>query len=200
MATRTEARRRPIFQDPPVAQFLLNDSRAAWIWLIVRLYVGYEWLVSAIEKIGDPAWVKTGAAVKGYWTFVLKAKTQGAHPEMAFGWYQNFLRLLLEQGWWGFFGKLVAFGELLVGIALVVGALTAVAAFFGTLMNFSYLMAGTASTNPVLFGLSVFLILAWKVAGYWGVDRWLLPALGTPWRPGQIFQHHEAEGPKKSDS
>jgi thiosulfate dehydrogenase [quinone] large subunit len=26
-------------------------------------------------------------------------------------------------------------------------------------------------------------ILAWKVAGYYGVDRVLLPMLGTPWRP-----------------
>jgi hypothetical protein len=24
-------------------------------------------------------------------------------------------------------------------------------------------------------------ILAWRVAGYYGVDRWLLPLLGTPW-------------------
>jgi hypothetical protein len=31
-----------------------------------------------------------------------------------------------------------------------------------------------------------FLLLAWKVAGYYGVDRYILPMLGTPWRPGTI--------------
>jgi thiosulfate dehydrogenase [quinone] large subunit len=48
-------------------------------------------------------------------------------------------------------------------------------------MNFSYLLAGSASTNPVLFALGTFLVLAWTVAGFWGVDRWLLPVLGTRW-------------------
>jgi thiosulfate dehydrogenase [quinone] large subunit len=50
-------------------------------------------------------------------------------------------------------------------------------------MNMSYLLAGTASTNPVMFALAVGLIMAWKVAGYYGVDRYLLPRLGTPWAP-----------------
>ena len=37
-----------------------------------------------------------------------------------------------------------------------------------------------------LFALTVFLVLAWKVAGYYGVDRWLLPVLGTPWHPAVL--------------
>jgi thiosulfate dehydrogenase (quinone) large subunit len=49
-------------------------------------------------------------------------------------------------------------------------------------MNMSFLMAGTVSTNPVLFFGGILLILAWKNAGYLGLDRVLLPALGTPWR------------------
>ena len=74
------------------------------------------------------------------------------------------------------------FGEMAVGIGLLVGALTGVAAFFGALMNMSFLLAGSASTNPVLFTAAIGLMLAWRVAGYYGVDRWLLPMLGTPWR------------------
>jgi len=54
-------------------------------------------------------------------------------------------------------------------------------------MNWNFMMAGAASTNPVLFTLSILLILAWKVAGYYGADRYLLPALGTPWKPGKVF-------------
>jgi thiosulfate dehydrogenase [quinone] large subunit len=38
-----------------------------------------------------------------------------------------------------------------------------------------------------MFTLAVGLMLAWKVAGYYGVDRYLLPRLGTPWRPGVAF-------------
>jgi thiosulfate dehydrogenase [quinone] large subunit len=35
--------------------------------------------------------------------------------------------------------------------------------------------------NPVLAMLGILLILAWKNAGYLGLDRHLLAALGTPW-------------------
>ena len=51
-------------------------------------------------------------------------------------------------------------------------------------MNMSFLLAGSASTNPVLFTMAIGIILAWKVAGWYGLDRYLLPALGAPWRRG----------------
>src|SRR5215212_9922392 len=57
---------------------------------------------------------------------------------------------------------------------------------FGAFMNWNYIMAGSASTNGWLGMLSIFLILAWKVAGWYGLDRWLLPLLGTPWQPGEL--------------
>lgn len=68
-----------------------------------------------------------------------------------------------------------------MGLGLILGILTGFAAFFGAFMNMSFLLAGSASTNPVLFTLAIGLMLAWKVAGYYGVDRWLLPRLGVPW-------------------
>jgi thiosulfate dehydrogenase [quinone] large subunit len=70
-----------------------------------------------------------------------------------------------------------------------------IAAFFGGFMNASYLLAGTVSTNPVLFILATWLVLAWRVAGYWGLDRWVLPLLGVPGAPGILFQRHPAGEP-----
>lgn len=80
------------------------------------------------------------------------------------------------------FAYVITFGEIAVGVGLIVGALTGIAAFFGAIMNMSFLLAGSASTNPVLFTLAIGLMLAWRVAGYYGLDRYLLPMLGTPWR------------------
>ena len=57
--------------------------------------------------------------------------------------------------------------ELLIGIALVLGLFTGIAAFFGAFMNWKFMMAGAASSNPVLFTLAIGLMLAWKVAGYY---------------------------------
>ena len=78
-------------------------------------------------------------------------------------------------------------GEVLVGVALVIGALTGIAAFFGLFMNLNYLLAGTVSTNPVLFVLAIGIILAWRVAGFYGADAYLLPLLGTPWKKGTLI-------------
>jgi thiosulfate dehydrogenase (quinone) large subunit len=52
----------------------------------------------------------------------------------------------------------------------------------------------------LLFTLSILLILAWKTAGWWGLDRWLLPLLGTPWKPGRVFQDDTGQAnPKETD-
>ena len=34
--------------------------------------------------------------------------------------------------------------------------------------------------------------MAWKVAGYFGLDRWLIPALGAPWKVGALFERDES--------
>jgi thiosulfate dehydrogenase [quinone] large subunit len=94
---------------------------------------------------------------------------------------------MLNHEWYTWFAKVIAVGEVLIGIGLLVGALVGIAAFFGTFMNFNFQLAGSASSNPVLFGLAVFLVLAWKVAGYIGLDRYLLPMIGTPWQLGRVF-------------
>ena len=96
----------------------------------------------------------------------------------------------MDSGSQPWFAKLIVFGELAVGLGLILGGLVGIAAFFGALMNMSFLMASTVSTQPVLFFAGILLILAWKNAGYLGIDRFLLPALGhrggsrrSMWRP-----------------
>ena len=54
-------------------------------------------------------------------------------------------------------------------------------------------MAGTVSLNPEMLIISVFIILAWKTAGWWGLDRWLLPSLGTPWSTKRTHQDQSKE-------
>ncbi len=96
--------------------------------------------------------------------------------------YRNFLQFLIDTGSAGWFSYVIVFGELAVGIGLILGAFVGLAAAGGLLMNLAFMLAGTTSTNPVLAILGVLLILAWKNAGYVGLDRYLLPLLGTPWK------------------
>jgi thiosulfate dehydrogenase (quinone) large subunit len=182
-----------IIHDPPFARALFESTRWSWLWLIFRLYVGYTWITASLEKLDNPAWMVTGAALKGFWTAAVKIPEAPARPAIAFDWYRSFLQYMLNAGWYTWFAKVISVSELLIGIALIVGAFVGIAAFFGAFMNWNFMMAGTASINPLLFLLTIFLILAWKTAGWIGLDRWLLPALGTPWTRGRVFEPHPDE-------
>ncbi len=185
------AHRRVQVTDPPVARFIFSDTRFAWVWLIVRLYMAYTWLSSGYGKLINPAWTESGSALQGFWTSAVQTLPK---PVIAFDWYRQFIQFMLDTHAYIWFSKLVVAGELLVGLALLLGAFTGIAAFLGGFMNWNFMMAGSASINPVFFSLSVLLILAWKTAGYWGLDRWLLPALGTPWKPAFVIRGQEPSG------
>lgn len=173
--------------EPPFSRFIFADTRLAFVWLILRLYVGWEWVQAGYEKIINPVWTgsKAGVALQGFLIGSLK-KSSGEHPDVS-GWYAEFIHSFALPHT-AIFSYIVSYGELLVGIAVILGIFTGIAAFFGAFMNMNYLFAGTVSINPLLFLLELFLILAWRIAGWYGIDRWLLPLLGTPWQPGKLFK------------
>ena len=112
----------------------------------------------------------------------MKDRHPPAKPLITFEWYRAFLQFLIDTNSAGWFSDVIVFGELAVGIALIVAAFVGLAALGGLLMNMAFLLAGTTSTNPVLVILGVVLILAWKNAGYLGLDYSLLPLFRTPWK------------------
>lgn len=165
---------------PKFARYLFGNTRAGLFWLPIRLFVGLEWLQSGWGKATSEGWLDGGASLLAYWERAVAIPEEG-RPPITFEWYRTFIQWLIDNDAQTWFAYVIVFGEIAVGLGLLFGALTGVAAFFGSLMNMSFMLAGSASTNPIMFTLAVGLMLAWKVAGYYGVDRWLLPALGVPW-------------------
>lgn len=187
-----------IIEDPPIARLLFSDTRFAIVWLVVRLWLGYEWLEAGLHKITDPAWMSGGEAVKGFWERAL-GTTAAGRPIIAVDWYRAFIQMLYDAQAWTWMAPLIVWAEVLVGVALILGLFTGIAAFGGSLMNWSFVMAGTASTNMLMFSLTVLIILAWKTAGWYGLDRYVLPLLGTPWSPGRLRIHRPpAEHPSRA--
>ncbi len=169
-------------EGPAFARFLFNNRAAGLVWLPIRLFVGFEWLEAGWHKATGGGWLDGGAALAGFWKAAVAVPQQG-RPPITYEWYRDFINVLLNGHHETWFAWLITFGEMAVGLGLILGALTGIAAFFGAFMNMSFLLAGSASTNPIMFTLAVGIMLAWKVAGYYGIDRYLLPLLGTPWHP-----------------
>ncbi len=190
-------------EDPHFWRLLTGNVYWSLLWLPLRFYVGRDWLAAGEEKMRSASWMDGGTALKGYWTGATAIPQTGS-PRIGYGWYRDFLHYMLVHDYYTWFAKLIAVGEFLVGLGMLVGALVAIAAFFGTLMNMTYMLAGSTSSNPVLFGLTVFIILGWKVVGYWGLDRYLLPVLGAPWKAGKLFGgegiHEHAPTPRRVET
>jgi thiosulfate dehydrogenase (quinone) large subunit len=162
-------------------RFLRYAKEAAPLYLGLRLFLAWEWIESGWGKVQNPAWVQTGEALRAYWERAVAVPAPPARPAVVYPAYRSFIQFMLDNGWYTWFADLVAWGEVLIGLGFLFGGLIGFAAFFALLMNFSFLFAGTTSSNPMLILLEVVVLLGWRVAGWWGVDRLLLPRIGTPW-------------------
>lgn len=184
--TTTRIGRSTVVADPPIARFLFSDTRMAPVWLLVRLYVGWAWLEAGWHKVQDTGaatnYISDGAGILAFWKRIVAVPAPPARPSITYDWYRGFIQFLIDNDAQAVMGKVIAFGETAVGLGLIIGAFVGVAAVAGAFMNLNFMLAGTASTNPVLLLLGILLVLAWKTAGYIGLDRFLLPILGTPWK------------------
>ena len=176
------------FEEPKAAKWLFASTAAAWIWILPRLYFGWKWFEAGREKISG-GWMSDPSGLQG---FVGYAQTlhEGEHPAVNYDWYVSFLKFVGNNASW--MSPVIAVGELLIGLAFIVGLFVGISAFFAGMLNMSFGLAGSACVNPVFFLFDVLLILAWRNAGYWGLDRFALPMLGTPWDRGTLFEHRTA--------
>ena len=137
------------FEDPALLRAVLTDARLAWLWLVLRVSLGWFWFEAGRRQLQSA--VGTGGM---------------GEPWVAQG---------------------LAIVQTLAGIALILGAFVGLAAFAGGVVGSGLLPATAGVMTPLLFTAVIVLVLAWKTAGWIGLDRWLLPLLGMPWRGGELF-------------
>jgi len=44
---------------------LFSDKRFSILWLAIRVWLGYQWIEASLHELSNPAWMKTGDALKG---------------------------------------------------------------------------------------------------------------------------------------
>lgn len=194
--------------NPQWLEALFSGRRAAYLWLAVRVYIGVQWLWAGSHKLFGATsigWIRDGFAggkavhhgdkLLAFWQQAAAAPTSST-PQVAYPWYRAFLTLLIQHQLQTHFVYLIAFGETLIGIALIFGLFTALASVSAATLNFNYMLAGSASLNPVLFLGELLLLVAWRRAGSVGIDGWLIPALSSRLRPERLIRRERAPSPR----
>lgn len=170
------------------------------VWFVLRVALGIFWFLSGYGKLTDPTgvWVgaKAGTAIRGFWLQSAglaggadaatgaspAAGAAAGGPVSPFGWYRAFLRFMLEGHHEVWFSYMLVAGELLIGIGLIFGALTTISALMAAFMNLNFMLAGAVSTNPILYTGALLLAFAGYNAGYYGLDRFIIPLI-QKWPP-----------------
>jgi thiosulfate dehydrogenase (quinone) large subunit len=156
------------FKDPRWAKFLFTSTTAAWLWLVIRLYMAYVYIPAGWGKITSGKWLfGDGSPISGLVNGAISSEDTPA-------WYVWFLQNVV-QPLAPLFATLVALGEFAIGLGLLVGLLTGIAGFFAAFVNGNFVLAGALGSNPLLVIFGILLALAWRNAGWIGLDRWLIP-------------------------
>src|SRR4029078_7482134 len=117
------------------------SSRSGLFCVPIRLFVGCAGLDAGWHKFTDPAWTQGGSALRAYWERAAAIPEQG-RPQITYEWDRDFINTLLARHHETWFAWVVTLGELAIGIGLILGILTGVAAFFGAVMDISSSLAG----------------------------------------------------------
>ncbi|MGE6631713.1 DoxX family protein [Bacillus sp. NPDC077027] len=150
-------------------KFLQTNLWAAILLFAARLYIGWTWLTSGIGKLTD------GFDAAGFLQFAVSEPVV-KEGQVVYPFYVWFLEnVALPNA--GLFSYMVMWGEILVGLGLIVGLFTTTAAFFGGVMNASFLLAGTVSVNPILLIIAIIIMAGKHNAGKIGVDYVARPAI-----------------------
>ena len=86
-------------KDPSILRTVFGNTALAPLWLVARLYLGYQWLLAGWPKLyGDERWIARdgpdGLALKGFWERAIAIPEKG-RPPIAYDWYRDFLNFSL---------------------------------------------------------------------------------------------------------
>ena len=118
-------------------QFNYSETWIGYAVLALRLVMAYVFLSAGIQKLFDPSWTAQGFLV---------GAVSDANPFKP-------MFTAMADGWLWLIDPLNVFGQVLIGLALLFGVFTRVAAFGGALMMLLYWL--TQFQGGVLAGLPV---------------------------------------------
>ena len=146
-----------------VWEWVKQSKIMAIVWTAMRVWLGIMWIQAGVAKLWGAESAgfmhNNGAAVAGF----------AGHGAPAYTWWGSFLHgfVVPNAGW---IGVLVAVGEFAIGIALVAGLFTRLAALGSLALLFTYVMSGTASVCAFYALIAIVILTMWRTSSWIGVD------------------------------
>jgi thiosulfate dehydrogenase [quinone] large subunit len=142
----------------------VKESRVMAVgWLAMRVWLGIMWI--------QAGWAKLFGAENAYFLHHNGAGVAGfaAHGTPAYTWWGHFLHgfVVPNAGW---IGVVIAVAEFTIGVALVAGLFTRIAALGSLALLFTYVMSGTASVCAWYALFAIVILTMWRTSSWIGLD------------------------------
>src|SRR6202034_2555189 len=146
----------------PLWEGLKTSKLAALAWTAMRVWLGVMWIQAGASKLWGAeaaAFLHSSAGVAGF----------AAHGTPAYSWWGSFLHSFVvpNAGW---IGILIAVAEFTIGVALVAGLFTRIAALGSLALLFTYVMSGTASVCAWYALFAIVILTMWRTSSWIGID------------------------------
>lgn len=138
-----------------------------WALLPLRLFLGVTFVYAGIQKIMDPQFFRVSAS--GYIGRQI--------ARFALGSPIHVLLTSLAEPHAKFFGLLIIFGEIAIGLGTLFGFLFRPAAFFGALLSLLFFLSASWHVYPYFYGADVVFTFAWLTLMLNGPIHTGLPSL-----------------------
>ena len=146
-------------------------SISKWILLPLRLFLGVTFIYAGIQKLTDPQFFSPSA--HGYIGKQIEGFAIGS-PLHAF-----LINVALPHA--SFFGYLVAYGEIAIGLGTLAAFLFRPAAFFGMLISLMFFLSASWHVFPYFYGADIVFVFCWITMLLAGPMNTGLPSLDEQW-------------------
>ena len=137
----------------------------------MRLFLGVTFIYAGIQKLTDPQFFSPSA--RGYIGKQIIAFATGS-PLHSF-----LINVAVPHA--SFFGYVVAFGEIAIGLGTLLGLLLRPAAFFGMLISLMFFLSATWRVFPYFYGADIVFVFCWITILLAGPTNTGLPSLDELW-------------------
>ena len=138
----------PVARDA-VSPWRARLSQVGWVLLPLRLFLGVTMVYAGLLKFFDAAYLDPSSPNGVHSQMLAAASTSPISVIVSFSAEHSAL-----------FGLTIAFGELAVGLGLLLGLWTRVAAIGGLLLSLSFFLTVSWGTDPYFFGPDIVFVFA----------------------------------------